>query len=121
MAVQFRASEVNPDITVLSLSGRLDLEAVEAATPVVRSALEQSAAGMVVDLRQVDFISSSGFRMLLVVYQEAERAGKALALAHPQPAVYKIFKVAGLDTKFSFFDDQADAVQALSRSKGVDR
>jgi anti-anti-sigma factor len=113
MAVQSRASEINPDITVLSLSGRLDVMAVEAATPVARSALEHSAAGMVVDLRQVDFISSAGFRMLLTVYQEAERTGKALALAHPQPAVYKIFKVAGLGAKFSFFDDQSDAVQAI--------
>ncbi len=121
MAVQCRASEINPDISVLSLSGRLDVEAVEAATPVVRSALEQSAAGMVVDLRQVDFISSSGFRMLLVAYQEAELAGKALALVHPQPAVYKIFKVAGLDRKFSFFDEQSDAVQSFSRPEGVDR
>lgn len=120
MAVQFSASEVNPDITVLSLSGRLDMEAVEAATPVVQSALQRSAAGMVVDLRQLDFISSAGFRMLLAIYQEADRAGKALALAHPQPAVYKIFKVAGLDTKFSFFDDRADAVKALSRSEGID-
>ncbi len=121
MAVQFRASEADPDFTVLSLSGRLDIEAVQVATPTVRSALEQSAAGMVVDLREVDFISSSGFRMLLAVYQEAQRAGKALALAHPQPAVYKIFKVAGLDTRFSFFDDQSDAVKASSRSEGVDR
>ncbi len=121
MTVQFKASDANPDITVLSLSGRLDVEAVADATPVARSALEQSAAGMVIDLRQLDFISSSGFRMLLTVRQEAERAGKALALAHPQPAVYKIFKVAGLDTQFSFFDDQSDAVQALSRSEGVDR
>lgn len=121
MGVQFRASQVNPEITVLSLSGRLDAETVEAATPAVQSALQQSARGMVVDLRQLDFISSAGFRMLLVVYQEAERAGKALALAHPQPAVYKIFKVAGLDTKFAFFDDQSGAVKALSRSEGVDR
>ncbi len=121
MAVQFRASEVNPDITVLSLGGRLDLEAVEEASPVLRSALEQSAAGMVVDLRQVEFISSSGFRMLLVAYQEAQLAGKALALVHPQPAVYKIFKVAGLDKKFSFFDEQSDAVQSLSRPEGGDR
>ena len=50
MAVQFKASEVNPDITVLSLSGRLGAEAVEAATPVARIALEQSPAGMVIDL-----------------------------------------------------------------------
>ncbi len=121
MAVQFRASEVNPEITVLSLSGRLDVEAVGAATPAVRSALQQSIAGMVIDLRELEFISSSGFRMLLAVHQEAERAGKALALVHPQPAVYKIFKIVGLDTKFSFFDDQSNAVQALSRSKGVDR
>ncbi len=30
MAVQFKAGEVAPDITVLSLSGRLDAEAVGA-------------------------------------------------------------------------------------------
>jgi len=86
----------------------------------MQAPLEQTTAGMVIDLRQVDFISSSGLRMLLSIFQAAERAGKTLALAHPQPAVYKIFKVAGLDTQWSFFDNPSDAVRALSRSEGVD-
>jgi len=121
MAIQVRTSEANPEMTVVSLGGRLDMEAVEASTPVVRSALAQSVCGMIVDLRQVDFISSSGFRMLLALSQEAQRSGKALGLVHPQPAVYKIFKVAGLDTKFAFFDEEATAVESLSPVQGAIR
>ena len=100
MAVSVRASELNSQVTVVVLSGRLDLEAIEQDTPAVRQAVSDCDAGVIVDLGAVEFISSSGFRLLLSVYQETHGAGKPLALTHAQPAVYKIFKVAALDSRF---------------------
>jgi len=113
MAIAIRASESNPGVPVVVLSGRLDMETAEADYPVVRRAVEESGAGVLIDLSGVEFIGSSGFRMLLRAHQQAQAAGKPLALTRPRPAVYKIFKVAAMDERFSFFDDEAVAVEAL--------
>jgi anti-anti-sigma factor len=113
MVVEVRASRSQPDVSVVSLSGRLDLEAVEADSPALLQALQQSAAGIIVDLGGVEFISSSGLRMLLAADGDAQGSGKRVALVRAQPSVYKIFKVAGLGPKFRFFDDENAAVQAL--------
>ncbi|OHB85198.1 MAG: hypothetical protein A2V98_19165 [Planctomycetes bacterium RBG_16_64_12] len=113
MAVEVRASELNPDVKFVQLSGRLDMEAAEADTPALQQALQQSAAGVVIDMGAVEFISSSGLRMLIAVCQAAQEAGKPMAFIRAQPLVYKIFKVSALDAMFPFFDDEAQAIQTL--------
>ena len=113
MAVDVRASELNSDVTIVLLSGRLDMETADADSPALEQALQQSPAGVVVDMGAVGFISSSGLRMLIAAHQSAQEAGKPLALVRAQPSVYKIFKVSALDAMFRFFDDEAQAVQTL--------
>ena len=46
MAVEVRASHLKPEVSVVLLSGRLDMEAVETDSPKMLQALEQSAAGI---------------------------------------------------------------------------
>jgi len=113
MGVDVTSCEANPDVKVALLSGRLDITAAEAASPVVLDALEQSASGLIVDLGGVDFVGSAGLRALLSVRKKADAAGKLVAVIRAQPAVYKIFKVSGLDAVFSFFEDEDEAVAAL--------
>ena len=105
MAVRVIADELQPGLKVVALSGRLDMESSEADTPVIRRALDASALGIVIHLGAVDFVSSSGFRMLLATYQAARNAGKVMILTRPRPSVYKIFKVAALDTKLPFCEE----------------
>jgi anti-sigma B factor antagonist len=95
------------------LSGRLDLEATEADAPVLQAALNESRAGVIVEMEAVTFISSSGLRMLIATHQNAQAADKKLAIVRAKPLVYKIFKVAGLSDAFRFFETEAEAVEAL--------
>jgi len=113
MAVDVRASELNSDVKVVALSGRLDMEAADADSPALQQALQQGVAGVVVDMGAVEFISSSGLRMLIAAYQTAQEAKKPMALIRAQPSVYKIFKVSALDAMFQFFDDEVQAIQTL--------
>ena len=113
MAVDVKASELNSDVRIVALSGRLDMETANADSPALQEALQQSAAGVVVDMGAVEFISSSGLRMLIAAHQSAQNAQKPLALVRAQPSVYKIFKVSALDAMFRFFDDEAQAIQTL--------
>jgi anti-sigma B factor antagonist len=115
MPAEVKESDLHADVRVVTLSGRLDLEATEADSPLLQQALEQGPGGIIVDLGDVAFISSSGLRMLIATHQKAQSAGKKMALVRARPSVYKIFKVSALDAMFRFFDSEALAVDALWR------
>jgi len=115
MAVDVKSSEINADVTVAVLSGRLDMAASEDARPKVMAALASSTAGLIVDMGELDFISSSGLRMLISAQRDARASSKQLAFIRAKPAVYKIFKISSLDAMFSFFEDEAAAIGAFSQ------
>ncbi len=114
MAVEVRTSEFSSEVELASLSGRLDMETAEADSPQLMQAVQRSAAGVIVDLQRVDFISSSGLRMLLAAHKSVQESDKRLAVIHAQPAVYKIFKVSALDGLFHFCQSEEEAVEAIS-------
>lgn len=113
MGIEVRAQEKNPNIKVVSLSGRLDITAAETAAATFTEALDQSGVGIIVDLGQLDFISSAGLRILLAIRKKSDAVHKKIALVRAHPTVYKIFKVSALDKVFQFFEDEAEAVQTV--------
>jgi anti-sigma B factor antagonist len=52
---------------------------------------------LVVDLRHVDFIDSSGLRALLIERRRRERAGGTIELSNPSPLVVRLLEVTGVD------------------------
>ena len=113
MAVEVRTSELNANVKIVQLSGRLDMATAEADSPIVMQALEESAAGVICDLSGIAFISSAGLRILIAASKRVQAADKQLALISVPPGVYKIFKIASLDPLFHFFKSEAEAVEAL--------
>jgi anti-anti-sigma factor len=101
------------EVNVVRLSGRLDATTFEAAQPVIVEALEKGPAGMILNMGSLDFISSAGLRILLIVWKKAAADGKQVAMVGVQPSIYKIFKIAALDKVFRFFDDEGDAIREL--------
>ena len=113
MAVEVRASELNKNVKIVQMSGRLDMATADADSPMIMQALEESVVGVICDLAGVDFISSAGIRALIAASQRAQAAGKQIALICAQPKVYKIFKIASFDQMFRFFQSELEAVEAL--------
>jgi len=113
MAVQVNNSDLDARVRVVQLSGRLDMETADADTPLAMQALEESGAGVIFDMAEVDFLSSSGIRLLVVAYKTAQSSGKHIALIRTPPAVYMIFEMASLDSVFRFFDDEAEAIRGI--------
>ena len=52
---------------------------------------------LVIDLRNVDFMDSSGLRALLVERRRREDAGGSIALSNPTPLVTRLLEVTGVD------------------------
>jgi anti-anti-sigma factor len=113
MGIQVSPHPGNPNLNVVQLSGRLDITSAEATSAAMTSALEQSGAGLIVDMAAMDFISSAGLRVLIMLRNKAQAGGKQIGFIHAHPAVYKIFKIAQLDTLLRFFEDDDEAIQAL--------
>lgn len=114
MPTAFAASAVNPLVHILALSGRLAVETEAQAKVQLMEAIKQSPNGLVLDLEAVNFVSSAGLRMLLTIYKNAATGETKLAMMRPRPEIYKLFKLAALDATFNVFENEADAVKAIS-------
>jgi anti-anti-sigma factor len=85
--------------TVVTLTGELDLAGVAA----LEQELDGAAAGAVVlDLRGLEFMDSTGLRAIVVAALEAQRAGGSLALvAGPEP-VMRVFDITRMRERLTF-------------------
>ncbi|MGH2969359.1 MAG: STAS domain-containing protein, partial [Solirubrobacteraceae bacterium] len=73
--------EQHGEAAVVVPTGELDLATAPALEAALQRALESAASGRVVlDLRELDFIDSSGLRTLLTARRRAEDAGAQFSL-----------------------------------------
>jgi anti-sigma B factor antagonist len=93
----------------LTLRGELDL----ATAPELEELLEAriDSGDVVLDLRALEFMDSSGVRVLVAAHTRAGRAGTRLIVVRPErgSAVRKIIEISGLDGELNLVDDPAQA------------
>lgn len=92
---------------VIAAKGELDL----ATVPELEKALKQEreAGSVVLDLRGVTFMDSSGLRTILAARRDiAERKGRLL-IVRGAKAIQQVFEVAGLADRLDFIDDPDEA------------
>jgi anti-anti-sigma factor len=110
-----RAVEVPPDFSwyvasvgarvILALSGELDVaNAAEARTALL--GLEPPRGGwLVIDLRDLSFMDSTGIHLILEAKQHAEKRGATFALIGATRAVHRALEVVGLAEQALTVDD----------------
>ncbi len=116
MKVQFVFRQVEPDITVMDLTGRLTsrgltLREVERA---IEERIEQGARKLVLDLSKVDFVDSSGVGMLVVVARAIEQAGGRMVIAGAAGTLKRILGTVHLERTVQMHPDAASACAAMS-------
>ena len=85
---------------VVSVVGELDLHALAAFDERVRGLADPEADGLdglLLDLRDVTFLDSSGLRAVLSARLRAMDAGKAFAIGPASSTVQRVIALAGLD------------------------
>jgi anti-anti-sigma factor len=94
----------------LTLRGELDLATAPELEQLVNERIDGSQE-VVIDLRGLEFMDSSGIRVLVAAHARAGRTGNRLFIVRPEPgsAVAKIVEVAGLDGELNLLDDPAQA------------
>jgi anti-anti-sigma factor len=94
----------------VTLRGELDLATAPELEQLVNERIDSSQE-VVVDLRGLEFMDSSGIRVLVAAHARAGRTGVRLFIVRPEPgsAVAKIVEVAGLDRELNLLDDPSRA------------
>ena len=77
------------------LIGDIDAAGVDALVGEL-DPLPGTDADVIIDLAEVTFIDSSGFRTLVEAHQRAEQAGRRVVMADPSVAVRRLFDISGL-------------------------
>jgi anti-anti-sigma factor len=97
------------NLHVVSLSGRIDAGTAPAVNRAVRDAMAKGGRHIIVELRDVTFLSSSGLRTLLLLARELRRDGGDLILCALQPQVAEVFHLTGFDQIFQLHHTREEA------------
>jgi anti-sigma B factor antagonist len=105
------AVETRPNGTVLALTGELDMGSASTLEEALERAEAEAEPGgpLVVDLRHLAFIDSSGLRVLLRAHLRAATSGRRLTLVRGPIEVHRVFTIALPDGRLSFVDAPEDA------------
>ena len=102
------------DITILALKGRLDA----ATSPALESALaalcQANVKKVLVDCRELEYISSAGLRVLLAAAKNFKRIDGAIALCTLSATVQQVFEISGFTSIFALYATRDEALTALA-------
>lgn len=93
---------------VLALSGELDIASADALdAELQRVEATVSLQEILIDLRGLRFIDSTGLRLLIGAARRAETAAYRLRIVRPGAPVFRVFEIAGVDALLPFAEADA--------------
>jgi anti-anti-sigma factor len=101
------------DTVVLQLEGRLDTNTSTSFEAKLLDLIDTNENKIVVDFTNLDFISSSGLRVLLMAGKKLKTTNGKLGLCSLQDHIKEVFDVAGFTMLFSMFPDQEEALKNI--------
>ena len=95
-------TERHGDAAVVVPTGELDLATAPALEDALALAFEAGAARVVLDLRELEFIDSSGLRTLLTARRRAEEARAQFSLVAGHRGLERTLEIAGVHKVFDW-------------------
>jgi anti-anti-sigma factor len=98
-------------ILVVEPSGGIDSTNARAFAARVMSSCNAKQCNLVIDFQKVKYISSAGFRSLLVIGKSIGDAHRKLVLCGMGPEVRRVFELATFNELFTICSSREDAAQ----------
>jgi len=100
------------DVEAVSLDGQLNSSNAAAVETEMLALLAKGARRVLIDFSRLDYISSAGLRVVLVVAKRLKQAGGQLVLSGMQPHIREVFDISGF---LAILDVVASREEALAR------
>lgn len=101
--------EVDGEVTVLRLTGELDLARVAVADAELQAA-QQSARVVLLDLSRLEFMDSSGVQLILKADARASGGGGRLAVLAGSGLPLRVLTALGLTGRLDLVGERADVI-----------
>jgi len=89
--------DVLPELVKFTITGRIYSSNADILEKHLEKALEEKSFNIILNMDQVDYISSIGIRVILKIYMEAKKAGGNLEIEMPSENVRNVLKITALD------------------------
>jgi anti-sigma B factor antagonist len=92
-------------VVLVTLRGELDLLSTSELEPELERLAEEPGVSVVaLDLRALDFMDSSGLRLVVMAQQRLEEAGRRLVLVRGSQPVQRVFEITRMTERLEFVD-----------------
>ena len=108
-------TERDADILSVWLHGRLEGSSSEELQDALESALTASDRALILDLKDLSYISSAGLRVILLTSKKLLDRDAHFGLCSVPETVLEVLRMSGFDNFLSIHDDREGALAALSR------
>jgi anti-anti-sigma factor len=98
-------------VLVVEPVGGIDSTNAKAFTARVMDAFTARQSNLIIDFQKVKYISSAGFRSLLIIGKSIEGAKRKLVLCNMGPEVRRVFEIAMFNELFVICSSREDAAQ----------
>lgn len=89
----------------LALRGELDISSAERVESELSSLQDRRPRLLVLDLRQLDFMDSTGLRLILRADEAARAQGTRFVIVRGPQQVHRVFEIVGLDDRLEMADE----------------
>ena len=105
--------EVTEDVTIVEAYGRLDSTTAKEFGDRLIALVQAGRSSIVVDLGNIVYISSAGFRVLLIANRATSEKQGGLALCGVTGEVRRLFEIGSFTDEFLICPTQADGIGKL--------
>lgn len=119
MMLETEVFEIEPDITVVSCSGRFTLGTqLKLTETMINTLIQKGVRKLVIDLTHTEIMDSAGLGMLMHVFGELEQAGGTMRVAGANERVANVFQVTHTNAILTIDRDLMASVKALKEAAG---
>jgi len=104
------------DVTIVDLDGKMNTSTSPDADAFLSQLIVGGSNKVLLNMNGVDYISSSGLRVVLATGKKLGGTGGKLAFCSLNPSVGEVFRVSGFNSIFSVFDSEQEALDSFRSS-----
>ncbi len=102
--------EIRQNIDIVILKGRIDALSAPGVNQEIESVLDGGRDNMLIDFKKLEYISSAGLRVLLIVAKKMRAVQGRLVICNLSEKVDEIFDVSGFKAIFDICATQEEAL-----------
>ncbi len=102
--------QIRDYVIILKLKGRLDTTNYSILEKKLLDLFNESKIQIILDCDELEYVSSSGLRVLLMFLKKAKTAGGKLIICSLQENIREIFDISGFTGIFEIFESKEEAI-----------